>query len=137
MLRYNYAEFVNALALYARTRLSALDRGTLLIRISEDGSLLAGVFGNDGYLRDAKSRIEADLVRHRLKDLAAAELGFGLSPDGHTWAVLVKADRQRCQTVAARVFQMEMLRSTLDDVLVTAWQAAERQPAGAAPYSQT
>jgi hypothetical protein len=109
--------------------LSAIDRGTLLIKITEDGTLLAGVFGNDGYIRDAKARLEAHLVRNRLKDLDAAELGFGLSPDGHTWAVLVKADWQQYQTTAARAFQMEMLKSTLDDVLVTAWEAAERQPA--------
>jgi hypothetical protein len=128
MTRYNYVEFVNALALYARTRLSAINRGTLLIKITEDGSLLAGVFGNDGYARDAKARMEAHLVRDRLKALSADELGFALSPDGHTWAVLVKADWQPYQTAAGRTFQMEMLKSSLDDVLEGAWRAAEGRP---------
>jgi len=130
MVRYNYAEFVNALALYARTKLSAIDRGTLLIKITEDGTLLAGVFGNDGYIRDAKARCEASLVRNRLKDLAANELGFALSPDGHTWAVLVKADWRQYQTEAGRAFQMELLKASLDDVLEGAWRQAteQRQP---------
>jgi len=128
MIRYNYAEFVNALALYARTRLSAVDRGTLLIKITDDGSLLAGVFGNDGYARDAKARMEANLVRNRLKDLSANELGFALSPDGHTWAVLVKADWQPYQTATGRAFQMEMLKASLDDVLEGAWRAADGEP---------
>lgn len=124
MAQRNWSEFVSALALYARSKLTTVERGTLLIRCTTDGSLIAAVFGNDGYLRDNKSRREADMVRRRVKEMSVAELGFALSPDGHTWALLVAANQQPFHTDAARTFQMEMLRGMLEETVQGAWQAA-------------
>jgi hypothetical protein len=120
----NWTEFTTALAMYARQRLSTVDRGTVMIRCTGDGSLIAGVFGNDNYARDDRSRREATLVRRRLREMSAEELGFAISPDGHTWAVLVQSSQHPYQTEAAKVFQMEMLKNCLEDMVQGAWKSA-------------
>jgi hypothetical protein len=124
MAQRNWSEFTSALAMYVRQKLSTVDRGTLMIRCTGDGSLIAGVFGNDNYVRDDRSRREATLVRSRLRDMAAEELGFAISPDGFTWAVLVQAHQQPYSTEAARTFQMELLKNCLDEIVQRAWQTA-------------
>jgi hypothetical protein len=124
MTQRNWSEFTAAFALYARSKLAETQRGTMLIRCTADGSVLAGVYGNDNYRADSRSRQEATLVRQRLRDLSAAELGFALSPDGYTWAVLVRARQQPYLTEAGKHFQMEMLKSTLEEAVQGAWVAA-------------
>src|SRR5262249_9006989 len=117
MAQRNWTEFTNALAMYARQKLSTVDRGTVMIRCTGDGSLIAGVFGNDNSARDDRSRREATLVRRRLREMAAEELGFAISPDGYTWAVLVQANQDSYHTEVARVFQMEMLKNCLEELV--------------------
>ena len=80
--------------------------------------------GNDNYGADGKARWEVDLVRQWLKNTGIEELGFGLSADSHTWALLVRADSQHYQTDVGRAFQMEMLKASLDDALRGAWRTA-------------
>src|SRR5438552_222979 len=123
MAQRNWSEFTAQFATYARSKLATNERGTLLIRCTADGTVLAGVYGNDNYRASSRARQEAYLVRQRLREMAAAELGFALSPDGYTWAVLVQA-RQPYQTPAGRLFQMEMLKDALEDTVQGAWRAA-------------
>src|SRR5262249_36913334 len=124
MAQRNWTEFTNALAMYARQRLATVDRGTVMIRCTGDGALIAGVFGNDNYARDDRSRREATLVRRRLREMSAEELGFAISPDGHTWAVLVQTSQNPYHREAAKVCQMEMLKSALEDMVQGAWKSA-------------
>ena len=56
--------------------------------------------------------------------MPASELGFALSPDGYTWAVLVQARQQPYQTAAGHVFQMELLKEALAETVQGAWRAA-------------
>lgn len=124
MVKHNWSDFTSALAVYVRQKMSTVDRGTVMIRCTGDGSLIAGVFGNDNYVRDDRSRREATLVRHQLKEMAAEELGFAISPDGYTWAVLVQANQNGYHTLAGRAFQMEMLKNCLEEIVQRAWQSA-------------
>jgi hypothetical protein len=90
--------FAIILATYTRQRLADVHRAALLVRSSTDGSVIAAVFGNDDYTRSGKARQEVELVRQQLRDAAVEELAFGLSPDGYSWAMLVKADNHGFQT---------------------------------------
>jgi hypothetical protein len=48
------------------------------------------------------------------------ELGFGISNDKSTWAILVEAEKGPYQTKAGREFQKELLKISLEEVI---WQA--------------
>jgi hypothetical protein len=120
----NLNDFATILALYARKNLAAAPRGTLLIRSTRDGSMAVGVFGNDNYILDGKSRREAELVRRQLKEAAIEELGFGLSYDGYTWALLARPDDQRYQTVVGKMLQAELLKVRIEEMVEKAWEAA-------------
>ncbi len=130
----NWNEVASNLALHARCKFFFLPRGAVPVRlmeddvvtgrIVEDGTVVIGVFGNDNYLSDGRVRTEVDLVRERLRDAGAEEVGFGLSPDGFSWALLVRADGQRYQTAIGRAFQKELLKAFLDDAVEGAWQNA-------------
>jgi hypothetical protein len=124
MPQRNWSEFTAAFATYARSKLATNERGTLLIRCTGDGTMLAAVYGNDNYRASTRARQEAHLVRQRLREMSASELGFALSPDGYTWAVLVQARQQPYQTPAGKLFQMEMLKEALEDTVQVAWQTA-------------
>jgi len=117
-------EFAVALAVYARKKMDTVNRGALLIRCVGDGNVIAAVFGNDNYRFNDKVRREVELVRKHLKEAAVEELGFGLSPDGHTWTLLVKTDSQHYHTDVGRAFQVEMLKIFLDDVVWRSWRTA-------------
>src|SRR5262249_42232252 len=97
-------------------------RGALLIRCIGDGNMIAAVFGNDNYRFDDKVRREVELVRRQLKEADVEELGFGLSPDGHSWTLLVRADSQQYQTERGKAFQVEMLKIMLDDIVWRSWR---------------
>src|SRR5262245_42465436 len=124
MPQRNWSEFTAAFATYARSKLATNERGTLLIRCTGDGTVLAGVYGNDNYRANSRARQEAYLVRQRLREMSASEIGFALSPDGYTWAVLGQARQQPYQTAAGKLFQMEMLKQALEDMVQGAWRAA-------------
>jgi hypothetical protein len=117
-------EFAVALAVYARKKMDAINRGALLIRCVDDGHMIAAVFGNDNYRYDAKAHQEVALVRKQLREAGVEELGFGLSPDGYTWTLLVKTDHHDYQTEAGRAFQVEMLKVFLDEVVWRSWRKA-------------
>ena len=120
----NLDTFASILATYVRQRLADVHRAALLVRSSKDGSVLAAIFGNDDYARNVTARREVELVRQHLRDAAVQEMAFGLSPDGHSWALLVKADNHGLGTKIGQQFRTEMLRAYLDDAVWAAWRAA-------------
>jgi hypothetical protein len=120
------------LAMHARKHFSCLPRGAVPVRLMEeepsagmlleDGTVVVGVFGNDNYLADFRVRREVELIRQRLRDAFAEEVGFGLSQDGYSWALLVRVDGGRYHTAVGKAFQKELLRAFLDDAVQNAWQ---------------
>jgi hypothetical protein len=129
MALVNLNTFAGILATYARSKLSEVHRAALLVRCTQDGSVLAAVFGNDNYIGSNQTRREVELVRRQLKDTAMEELAFGLSHDGHSWALLVKADTRGVQTDLGKAFRTEMLRVYLDDLVWAAWRTVSGAPA--------
>jgi hypothetical protein len=117
MAQNNLKMFATSLATYARKQLQGNARGSLLIRMTGDGSVIGGVYGNANYLADAKARQEVDLVKQRLRDAGLDVLQFGLSLDGYSWALLVKVEDGGCQTETGRSFQRELRKAFLDDVV--------------------
>jgi len=120
----NWNEFATVLAMYARKNLSSVHRAAMMIPLTINNLTVAVVFGNDNYGADGRARWEVDLVRHWLKNTGIEELGFGLSADAQSWALLVRADSRQYQTDIGRAFQMEMLKASLDDALRGAWRTA-------------
>src|SRR5947209_4541095 len=99
MTQYSWNDTATGLAQEVRQRYANVKRGVVPLRFIDDSTLppspvndaplMVGVFGNDSYLWDEKMRQELNIVRERLGDLDANELGFGLSADGQTWALLI------------------------------------------------
>jgi hypothetical protein len=102
-----------------------LDEATLHLRSVLDCPLVIGIFGNDhdNYAgRDQLAEREVNQLRDRLKVEAVQELGFGISEDGGTWALLVRANADPYQTAAGREFHKELLRLSLERVVWEAWR---------------
>jgi hypothetical protein len=138
--QYSWTETANGLAQQVRTSYSFVKRGVVPLRFVDDSNqpprfvddapLVIGVFGNDNYLWDDKTRKEVEVVRQRLRDVAdATEMGFGLSQDGQTWALLVATDRDRYQTGAGQMFQKELLKAALENIVWNAWRNVSGMPA--------
>jgi len=86
-------------------------------------ALVAGVFGNDNCPQSAgNTRVEhgVEQVRNRLHDAQMQELGFGVSADGCTWALLFEPEQDRLYTAVGREFQKEMLAIFLEDIVAGA-----------------
>ena len=58
------------------------------------------VFGNDDYAHDHRARLEVTIFRQHLHDAGTAELGFGQSDDGRSWAMIVQASDEPALTAA-------------------------------------
>jgi hypothetical protein len=122
------------LARHVRQNWVGVARGAVPVRVIDETtepahyideeSVIVGVFGNDNYLADKRTRNEVDLIRRHLPEAGAHELGFGTSQDGYSWAILVEADSHTFHTEAGKKFQREMLRLTLGELVATAWQSA-------------
>jgi hypothetical protein len=114
---------------YIRRRLPDINRAALLVRSTLTSNGIAAVFGNDGYQTNPAARREVELLRQQLRQAEIEEIGFGVSSDGRTWVLLIKADNSGFQTELGKSFRIEMLRACLDDAVRTAWQmaCAERQ----------
>jgi hypothetical protein len=81
----------------------------------DERPLVFGIFGKDDEDREYD---EAEAVRnHLLEEPALQELGYGVSPDGTTWAMLIAAEKEHCETAAGRALQQELLKIHLDDVI--------------------
>jgi len=101
-----------------------VDETRIPARRADEDPAIVGVFGNDNYLCDERARREVEFVRQHLREAEAHELGFGVSQDGYTWAILVQANSREYQTEVGKKFQREMLRAMLDDIVAQAWRAA-------------
>jgi hypothetical protein len=138
--QYSWTETANGLAQQVHTSYSFVERGVVPLRLVDDSvqpprlvddaQLVVGVFGNDNYLGDDKTRKEVEHVRTQLRHLPdITEIGFGLSTDGQTWALLVATDKDRYHTKAGQVFQKELLKAALEQVVWSAWRNAAGMPA--------
>ena len=132
MTPVKWNEVATNLATHARHNFFFLPRGAVPVRLVEDdlatgrvlqeGNVIIGVFGNDNYLSDSRARQEVELIRVRLKETIAQEVGFGLSPDGYSWALIVTADTQKYGTAVGKAFHRELLKSSLEDAVEQAWR---------------
>jgi hypothetical protein len=134
MTWYDWNETARGLARQVRQFPTTVERGAVPLRLLDestrpprfvdDGPLVLGVFGNDAYLADERARHAVAWLRQRLKDTEARELGFGVSDDGQTWALLVGTDKSRYKTAAGQRLQRELLKVFLDEAVWQAWQHA-------------
>src|SRR5262249_21215280 len=132
MWRRSMNDLASGLATHVRKNLSSVERGAVPVRLVEDaaGPLhfvdeggVIGVFGNDNYIAEVRSRREVEVVRQQLRELGVQEVGFGLSIDGYAWALLVRGDDRRYRTATGKAMQKEMLKITLEDVVARAWRS--------------
>jgi hypothetical protein len=119
-------------ATYVRQKLSDRERGAVVFEDTPGGGLVLAVFGNDCYLADKRVSREVALVRGWLKSMGAREQDFGVSPDGHSWAMLVGVDDPGYRTLVGRAFYAEMVRAEVEEEVGRAWLAAcgSDRPAG-------
>jgi hypothetical protein len=114
MVTHNWQLLAKLLAIIAHQRLGHFQRAAFSLDANENNLIIA-VFGNDGYSSNRRSRQEVESFRQGLLETGNKELGFSLSPDGETWVLLMKPNLERNQTYVAKIFQLEMLKSDLDD----------------------
>src|SRR5947199_4897070 len=134
MLPKNLQTVATDLATHVRQNWCFIPRGAVPVRLVEetagrlqfvdDGDAVVGVFGNDNYLADAKARREVQLIRQQLRETDAQEVGFGLSQDGFSWALLVRVNDARYRTPPAKTLQKELLKVFLEDAVSRAWKHA-------------
>jgi hypothetical protein len=109
------------LATYVRHRFPARERGALLVECSAGGELMVAAFGNDHFQSDKRVNREVELVRQWLTGAGAQEVGFGVSADGHSWAMLLCVPSGRYHTPAGRAFYAEMVRAEVEEEVHRAW----------------
>jgi hypothetical protein len=68
------------------------------------------VFGNDGYQSGRRVGRAVELVRRWLTAAGPREQGFGVGPDGHSWAMLVRVDDLGYRTFPGRACYAGRLR---------------------------
>jgi hypothetical protein len=116
MLTQNWPLLAKLLAIVAHQRLQRVNRAAFCLDGKEENLVIA-IFGNDNYSADAALQDEIDGYRDQLLGTGNDELGFAVSPDGSTWLLLIRPKLERNNTVSAKVFQLEMLKSFLDDIV--------------------
>jgi hypothetical protein len=117
MLVQNWGEFATILAAYARQHLPSVYRGAMLIPCPAENQIFAVVFGNESEAVGEVKEREVEALRERLARDPFEELGYGLSPDGATWVMLIQAPYHAYQTVLGQEFQKELLRAHLEDAV--------------------
>lgn len=138
--QYSWTETANGLAQQVRKSHSGVKRGVVPLRFVDDSTapphfvddapLVVGVFGNDNYLWDEKTRREVEVLRGNLKEIDdITEMAFGLSEDGQTWAMLVATDKDRYHTGPGQIFQKELFKLTLEQAMWHAWRQVTGLPA--------
>src|SRR5690242_20237456 len=134
MVPKNLQAVATDLATHVRQNWCFVPRGAVPVRLIEesegrvhfveDGNAVVGVFGNDNYQADAKARREVELIREQPRHSDAEEVGFGLSQDGFSWALLVRVNETRYRTAAGKTLQKELLKIYLEEAVSRAWQHA-------------
>ena len=109
---------------HVRQKFADRERGALLFEDTPASGLVLVVFGNDGYVLDKRVGREVELVRRWLTAAGAREQDFGISPDGHSWAMLVRVNDPGYRTVAGRAFYAELVRAEVEEEVGRAWVAA-------------
>jgi hypothetical protein len=133
MLLDNWDTLATGFASYVREFLPHAPRGALTIRLPRGVGHVTGVFGNDGYAADGRVKTQVAVLRRRLQEAALDELGFGLSEDGHTWALLVGPGSSQRHTLGGESLP-EALAASLDDAVWEAWLiACEARPPEPSP----
>lgn len=143
MLPKNLQAVATDLATHVRQNWCFIPRGAVPVRLVEEnagrlhfvdeGGAVVGVFGNDNYLADSKARREVQLIREQLRETDGREVGFGVSQDGFSWALLVRVNDSRYHTEAGKTLQKELLKVFLEDAVSQAWKhACADAPADAA-----
>lgn len=117
MVIHDWPLYANLLAILGRKSFGHVRRAAFRLDVGDE-TLVIALFGNDNYQTDAAVQKEIDLFRSEVVETGTEELGFGLSADGLTWALVIKPDLDRNQTIPARVFQMEMLKSSIEDFVI-------------------
>lgn len=123
MLLDNWNPLAVGLANYMREFRPHVQRGALVIRLPRGTGQLVGAFGNDGYTAEDRVKREVSALRWLLGKAALEELGFGLSDDGHTWALLVRPGKFRCDPPGAEIAP-EALTAFVEDAVWEAWRLA-------------
>jgi hypothetical protein len=123
MTGYDWNETARGLAGFVQKFRFLIQRGVVPLQVESEpgnqagGCLLFGIFGTDRE-EAGFEHCEAGAVRHELQDDPALhELGFGVSGDGATWAMLIATDQSHYQTGAGRALQRELLRIFLEDAV--------------------
>src|SRR5919199_1870196 len=123
MLLDNWNALATGLAVYVREFLPHARRGALTIRLPRSVGHVIGVFGDDGYTEDARVKTEVAALRERSQEAVLDELGFGLSEDGHAWALLVGPGPSQHKMSGGDI-PAEALAAFLDDAVWDAWRIA-------------
>ncbi len=123
MLLDNWNALGVGLAAYMREFRPHIQRGALALRLPRGRGQLVGAFGNDGYTTDERAQREVSVLRRLLGKAALEELGFGLSEDGHTWALLVRTRTLPCDLPGIEIAP-EALTAFMDDAVWEAWRLA-------------
>jgi hypothetical protein len=116
MLTQNWPLLAKLLAIVAHQRLQQVHRAAFCLDGKEENLVIA-IFGNDDYSANPALQNEIDVYRDQLLGTGNDELGFAVSPDGSTWVLLIRPRLERNRTLAAKLFQLEMLKSFLDDMV--------------------
>jgi hypothetical protein len=116
MVTQNWPLLAKLLSIVAHQRLQQVHRAAFCLDGKEENLVIA-VFGNDNYSANPALQNEIDVYRDQLLGTGNDELGFAVSPDGSTWVLLIRPRLERNRTLAAKLFQLEMLKSFLDDVV--------------------
>jgi hypothetical protein len=121
MFMPNWNTIASFLALSARVSASIPARAAFVIEDQCGEPLATAIYGNDGYQSNDAARLEVEYLRLSLPQMEFEEMGFGLSPDGHAWVMLVRPTESRYATKAGRRVQMELARVSFDDLVQRAW----------------
>lgn len=135
MLLDNWNVLAIGLAAYMREFRPHVYRGALAIRLPRGTGQLVGAFGNDGYTTEGRVKREVSALRRLLGKATLEELGFGLSDDGHTWALLVRPGRLPCDPPGVEIAP-EALTAFVDDAVWEAWRLVCAVPHQEAPEKQ-
>ncbi len=109
------------LATQVSQQIPSAHRGAALLRCEGEDSLVAAVFGNEPYEQEPTHQQVED-IRDWLREGEIEELGFGLSEDASTWAMILRLETERYDTEIGRKFYMEMVQARLDNVVHPEWR---------------
>ncbi len=116
MVIHDWPLYANFLAVLGRKSFAHVHRAAFRLDV-DDKSIIIALFGNEDYKTIDQIQKEIDGFRLDIVETGNQVLGFGLSADGLTWALIIKPDLERNQTIPAKVFQMEMLKSLIEDLV--------------------